>query len=81
MKVLLVRAELARQTKESAEDKMRRIFQSHVDEAKTGDERKRARKALREFTRVDRTPASNQPWSFRRCPCMCEEHGPRVVVA
>ncbi len=33
---------------------MRRILQSHVDEAKTEDERKRARKALREFTRVDR---------------------------
>lgn len=54
MKILLIKSELARQSKEPPEDKMRRILQSHVDEAKTEEERRRALKALKEFTRVDR---------------------------
>jgi hypothetical protein len=31
-------------------DKMRRILESHVDEAKTAEDRERAEKALRDFT-------------------------------
>lgn len=53
MKKLLVKAELDRQAKESAEDKMRRILQSHVNEATTKEERERAKKLLKEFTRAD----------------------------
>lgn len=54
MKILLIKAELAGRSKEPAEDKMRRIFQSHVDEAKTEEDRRRALKALKEFTRATR---------------------------
>lgn len=53
MKILLVKAELAHEAKEPAEHKMRRILQSNVDEVKTEDERNKAQKALREFTRAD----------------------------
>lgn len=53
MKILLVKAEIARQAKEPPENKMRRILQSHVEEAKTEEERKRAQKVLREFTRAN----------------------------
>lgn len=53
MRILLVKSELAREAKESAEQKMRRILQSHVDEAKTDEDRRRAQKALREFTRAN----------------------------
>lgn len=52
--VLLIKAELAGRSKEPPEDKMRRILQSHVDEAKTDEERQRAKKALKEFTRATR---------------------------
>lgn len=46
MKFLLIKAELAREAKEPPEDKMRRILQSHVDEAKTDKERERAEREL-----------------------------------
>jgi hypothetical protein len=42
----LIKAELAREAKEPPEDKMRRILQSHVDEAKTDKERERAEREL-----------------------------------
>jgi CRISPR/Cas system CSM-associated protein Csm2 small subunit len=54
MKKLLVKSELAREAKEPIVEKMRRILESHVDEAKTEDDRKRALRALRRFTRADR---------------------------
>ena len=50
MKILLVKAEIARQAKEPPEEKMRRILESHVDEAKTEEERRRAKRELRKFT-------------------------------
>lgn len=34
-------------------DKLRRILQSHVDEARTDEDREKAEEALRKFTRVD----------------------------
>ncbi|MEY9361758.1 hypothetical protein ABH994_004479 [Bradyrhizobium yuanmingense] len=51
--ILLIKSELAARSKEPAEDKMRRMLQSHADEAKTKEERRRL-KALKEFTQVDR---------------------------
>ena len=37
------------EVQEPLQNKMRRILESHVDEAKTDEERERAEKALRDF--------------------------------
>jgi hypothetical protein len=50
MKILLIKAELAREAKESPEEKMRRILESHVAEAKTPEDRERAERELQKFT-------------------------------
>ena len=50
MKKLLVKSKLAREAKEPIVEKMRRILESHITEAKTEDERQRALMAWRKFT-------------------------------
>jgi hypothetical protein len=54
MKILLVKSELAREAKDPIVEKMRRILESHVADAKTAEDRERALMALRKFTRTDR---------------------------
>ena len=49
MKKLLVKSELAREAKEPIVEKMRRILESHVAEAKTAEDRERAQRALQKF--------------------------------
>ncbi|MHC1949570.1 hypothetical protein IF803_35115 [Bradyrhizobium sp. UFLA06-06] len=56
MLILFLKATEASQDDSDQEplpDKMRRILRSHVDEAKTDEERERAEGELRKFTRAD----------------------------
>jgi hypothetical protein len=65
-------------------DKMRRIMESHVEEAETADGREAAAEALKNSMRPARSRQLHlvNPQAFvPRCPCKCEEHGPRVARA